>query len=249
MTGKEILDTLLEALKLLLSWPVIVLVLALALRKRVDWKAAGETAKGMAARISKASIAGASFELSPKTVETVVGKTNFSAVPTRFEVDSLMFHSRQWGFEIGYPAGSDWTVDLKAGDTPFGQQLAQSGKKLALTLISGQPVGGFHPNVNVFIEPVGDMKLAAYWAVSVQSFLKAKVNVTAYHPDEATQSASFSYELPEGEMWLECVARVTLARGLAFLATCTSKKAPPLPTPIKGELNAILNSFAVTDHD
>jgi hypothetical protein len=96
-------EAVLEFLKLVISWPVAVLIVVLVLRKQLI-----ELLNGLIARlkdVSEASVGSATF----KFVKTQIGEIHASAIPKKFGSNSRSFRNEPFGFEISYPVGPDWT--------------------------------------------------------------------------------------------------------------------------------------------
>ncbi len=234
---------LLEILKLLLSWPVVTLVILFAAREQILAMLA-PLIKSMGDRLTKASVGSAAFEFeAPKTAATAVGKTNVSAIPTRFETDSCSFRSLRFGFEISYPVS--WEVNVTADEGPEFRPLAEAGNIVAVWVRTPAKFNDFQPNVNVMAQPIGDTTVTQYMALSIQKMVAANAKLLAYDVDPKTNGASCSYRsVIEGTV-LHHVARVSLARGFAFVATTTTVADAPLPESVRDQLNAVLNSFHV----
>ena len=241
MTEKEISNVLVDAFKLLLSWPVVALIIVVALRAQLE-----ELLKSVGSKLTKAKFGSVDLEFAaPKTTVTSLGKTNVSAIPTKFDTDSLAFRSRRFGFEISYPSGPGWDANLD----PDGKFGAQPGDITALYILSTLEIDGFHPNVNVLVQPVGDVSITQYMGVSIKSLAGLHWRLIAYDVDVETNGASFSYLLDLGELRYHCVARVLIARGLAFLATITTREGSKIPTEQRAQLSSILNSFSLLENN
>ncbi len=234
---KETADFIVAILQRIVSWPAAILIIAIFFREQIKLRLLN---------LTKAKLGEATFEFeAPKTTETVIGKTNVSAIPTKFEEDSLVFRSKRFGLEISYPVGNTWVVD----HDPQNQFLAQVGQIIVLS-ISAQPgIDGFSPNVAVLVQPVGNQTVIEYMADSIKTITASGGKLLLYDIDDKTNGASFSYVLPIEDKKGCFVGRVTISRGLAFLATSTTLEGSPIPPDIRDNLNAILNSFHVISSD
>lgn len=247
------LETFIAMMKLLVSWPVIILIIIILFRDKFVILFETLADKFGTSVLKKAEIAGTSLEFyEPKTLETSVGKTNISAVPSHFDTDSFVFRSARFGFEISYPLGGDWVPIFDDNQNEgLKEYLAQQGQITVASIASKEEVEGLRPNINVLVQPAGDIEITEYVAQSVKQLVIQKGTVLSYKVDKKTNGASFTYLMPVAKsetevIMLNCVSRVTLINGLAYLATTTVLDGVPLPERIRKDLNAMLNSFETT---
>ena len=253
--------TVLEYLKVVISWPVAVLVVVLFLRKQLI-----ELLNGFIARlkdVSEASVGSATFKFTKTQIGTIHAEVNASATPVGFGSSSHSFRSEPFGFEISYPIGRGWIEHLEAEENvELLKKLDVPGKFLPFLvnadleiLLSRPEHYVFQPNVNVLLEPILAPTVAEYVAASLKTFSELGWKLTSYEVDSKTNAASFSYEIPpieieknpERTLALECVARVIIPKdlGLAYVATLTTQKGVDLPKKLTDDLVRILNSFTV----
>ena len=237
-------DMVLEYLKTMTTWPVVVLIFVLAFRKQLKTKLKQIIgAKAGSVEVNFAT---------PKTVETVVGKINASAIPTKFESDSSSFRSGPFGFEISYPVGDDWTVQTAEENDDFAKQykLAAQGQFLAFVVEARSKISD-SINVNVMLQPFAGKMVSEYVAITLHSMAQVGWKLRSYEVDSATNGASFSYvsswPVEGNELLLHHISRVIIPTdlGLAFLATATMPEGVDLPKRLNDDINRILNSFAV----
>ena len=185
MTLKEITAALLQLVQHLLSWPVALVVVLLVFRKQSI-----ELFQEVKSRLKVLQIKDYKLELSePKTTETAIGKTNVSAIPTKFDTDSYVFRSHKFRFEISYPINAELEVIHSPEQPEF---LVHQGHSLVLQLFWRQTTDAFVPNVNVIIQPVGDISITQYVAVTIQSFAQERFELDSHSVDLKTAGALFS---------------------------------------------------------
>lgn len=244
MPVNEIAELVLPYVRLVVSWPVVVPVVLLTFRKPLI-----HLLEVVESRLTKAQIGPTSFEFSePKTTETDVGKTNVSAIPTEFETDSYVFRSRRFGCEISYPVNDQWTLDPEPDE---GVQRAL-GQIMVLTLRLTCPIDGFTPNVNVVVQPTGDMTIKQYMAQTLQGFAQNGFKMISFDIDTKTEGATISYisifpiKDQDRQLELKNVARVILENGFGYLVTSTILADSKPPGGLLEQMNSIINSFQVT---
>jgi hypothetical protein len=250
MNDKEIVQLVHDIVINVFSWATVVLVGVILLRRPL-----GALIAALARRIpelSELKAPGVTVGFGPpRTVETALGETNVSAIPTSFNTDSHMFYSRAYGFEISYPISPDWVADFHPGDDPSFQGLKLAGFIPVFLVKTASPFEGFMPNVNVLAQPVGDMSITQYVAQTIAAFIKMNATLRFYEIDAKTNGAMLTYDWQfAGENGaatpkLHFVCRVTISKGVALVATSTIKEDSQfrMPVQMREELNGMLNSF------
>jgi hypothetical protein len=247
MSTKEWADLALEIVRLIFSWPVLIVAILIAFRIQIL-----EFLVGLGERLTNVKISGAEFRFAPKTSDTFFGKTNVSAVATTFSGNSLTFRSQKYRFEISFPSGKQWESQLPDNQNDVPQEmrsLAPPGTAAILFLVkTAVEYNHFRPNVNVIMQPVGDDSIKVYMAKTASQFLAANIEIDSFDLDERTNGAYIAYNMVfrvegHGEWPMRCVARVALSQGLAFIATATTLKDSVIPADVQSDLSSMLNSF------
>lgn len=227
--------------KTFVSWPTVVFVGGFALRAQLK-----DLIKSLASRLTKLKLGSAEAGFAePITQESPLGQTNVSAVSTSFQIDHHTFYSKRWGFQISYPT-SGWELVFLTNE----DSVSLPNQIIVLFVNSLNPIDGFQANINVIVQPVGDVTVAQYAAATVQQLPIVNGRVIAYDTDDSTNGFYLNYSARFGEPSkprTEHVVRGTIARGLAILATSTIREGSrPIIEEIS-QLRDILNSFQVTN--
>jgi hypothetical protein len=266
-----ILEAILKVIELILSWPVICLVITGLLYRQVF-----ALIQQLAPSVKSLQAGSVSIErFEPKTAETIAGTTNYSNTPIPFPDDSLVFRSNSLGFEIEYPSSTEWKANTDSASLN-NSEIARSfpGRIFGVTVMPSDPERSFF-NVNVLLDPIGDITLNAYLAQSVVSCRSIGGTVEYQRLDQDSHSGMLVWSMPvlkflellapsaearerekeklsklspdlESAVFLS-TSRFTLKNGFAFLATAVQLKEfdANLGDLVK-DLGRILNSFNVT---
>jgi hypothetical protein len=185
------------------------------------------------------------------TADTPVGKVEVSSVQVKLGsppvegIQASTYISRQYGFQISWPDGTNW----RASDT-LGRALAQKmglppTVDIPIVILSTQLVEGFRPNVNVEVEDVGNNETAnQYMDVSVQSMKKMGWVILSSSVDEATQGGLLVFLNTSAGNHLYQFQRYAISHGRAYVVTAS--QLPPedlLSQELREQLRSILNSF------
>lgn len=251
----DIERAVLDVLKLVISWPVVVLIVLLVLHKPLGALLDGLIAK--LKRLSEATVGSTTLKFVTTPIGQIDAKISASATPIRFGSNSRSFRSEPFGFEISYPAKTGW---IESTEEEMGEQtqklgLQAQGQFIAFLVRAQLENSLFRPNVNVVLQPVGDRTVAEYAADTLRELVKLGAKPETWGVDSATNAASFSYVIPyipdaqhpESRFIIRCISRVIIPKdlGLAYLATLTTEYAKVLPEDVANNLVGILNSFTV----
>jgi hypothetical protein len=195
-------------------------------------------------------------EMRVQTVESPLGLMDVSSVPiarrgARPDLTPGLqnYQSPRFGFHISWPIGT-WRAEDNAWLLQqYQMQMFGFSPTVALGLVlSGQPVMGFTPNVNVLIEQVGNATISGYMDNVASMREQLGQHVVSSVADEETQSgfaALYSGDAFGRPMYQ--FQRVIFSGGLAYIATASQM--PPMDQVglrLKDELSAILNSLRLT---
>jgi hypothetical protein len=192
-------------------------------------------------------------EMSVKTVESPLGLMEVTGVrasqsrPHEQVAPGMQnYQSPQFGFQIAWPFET-W----QGNDNPWFLQQCQMRMGIpppiafGLILTYSLPVMGFVPNVNVVIEPIGNLTICPYLTNASLLSRQFGQNEVTTEADEETQSGFRAFYTPNafGQQVYQ-FQRIVLARGYSFVVTAS--QLPPMDQigmRLRNELSAILNSF------
>ncbi len=252
MNTKETLDTVLHFAEIIVSWPVIVAVILIVLRRPI-----AAFLPDLSKRLLKAEIGEAKFEFAEiKTQDTPVGKANVSAIPaTRisrvlFEGFYYTYMSSQHKFQISWPSNS-WNASTEKGQALLQQSGLPSTVDIPLIIEKNEGVGELHPNVNVTVESIGAVSIDQYMSQSIQQMKQLGWLVLSSSVDKtnkAMQGGLLVYLNTSFEKNLYQFARIICSAGFAYVVTASGLPADELlGQQLRDELVNILNSFQVVE--
>lgn len=247
MNSTAVIDNVLKLVQILTAWPIMLFLVVVLFRKQISG-----LLPELSKRLKTAKVAGSEFEFAePETVETPLGKTEVSIVPTKpnriFDEGLVgMYSSKTYSFQISWP-GEHWHADLKARKMLLEKMgLAHTKYDIPVVITKNEPVEGFYPSVNVVVEPIEPTSLSQYMASSKEALRAAGLTVLSSTVDEATQAGLLvSINTTSGKRLYQ-FQRVVVASRLAYVVTAT--QLPPedlLNQQVRDELASILNSFAL----
>jgi hypothetical protein len=192
-------------------------------------------------------------EMSVKTVDSPLGLMEVTGVrasqsrPREQVAPGLQnYQSPRFGFQIAWPSET-WQGNDDPGFLQQFQMRMGIPPPLAFGLILtySLPVMGFVPNVNVVIEPIGNLTIRPYLMNASSMSRQFGQNEVTSEADEETQSGFRAFYTPNlfGQPVYQ-FQRIVLAWGYSFVITAS--QLPPMDQigmRLKDELSAILNSF------
>jgi hypothetical protein len=244
MTTKETIDAILHFTEIIFAWPAIAAVILLIFRKPII-----DFLSDIGKRLKKAEIGKTKLEFAEiKAVDTPIGKTNITALPTRiadrspFEGFYATYRSSRYDFQISWPSSS-WNAT-----TEMPQNLHDLPPTVTIPLFikRNEAIGDFYPNVNVVIESVDTITIIQYMTLAAHKMQQQGWIMLSTNVDEATQGGILIYLNTQTSKKLYQFARVIISAGNAYIVTAS--QLPPddlLNQKMKEELTNILNSFRV----
>jgi len=195
----------------------------------------------------------APVEMSVKTVDSPLGlmevtgvRASQSRLPAQVAPGLQNYQSPRFGFQIAWPFET-W----QGNDNPWFLQQYQMQMgipptiALGLILAYSLPVGGFVPNVNVIVEPIGSLTIRPYMTnASLMSRQFGQTEVTTEADDETQSGFRATYTPNAFGQPVYQFQRIVLAGGYSFVVTAS--QLPPMDQVgmrLRNELSAILNSF------
>jgi hypothetical protein len=255
--SSEVIDNLFKLAEIIISWPVIILIVVVVFREPI----AGLLSE-LGKRLKKLSVAGSEIEFTePKTVETPIGKTEVSIAtvkPTKALTEELTetYVNNIYDFQISWPS-ERWEADREIGKKFLEKRGLDHAKiECPIMIIRKKPTGNFLPNVNVIVEPVGNVPLSQYMASSIKSIqdqsikgLDAKWAILSKEFDEKTQWGLIVYRGTILGKPVHQFARIGMASGFGYVVTASGLPTEDLINQqVRDELVSILNSFSLIKH-
>jgi hypothetical protein len=234
MSEKDIVEYCFRAIQLIFPWPIMIALLLFTVRREIPL---------LVQRLSGLEVGGVKVAFTkPETMKTPIGKTNVSAVPSRPANDSYSFYSQRYQFRISWPL-QEWELNLEPEEIMKKVSFPYP-ERIALIIGWHQSIGGFQPNVNIMVDPIGDMSLKDYMAFSLKGMIEKGFKVQLYRVDEKTGGGVFVYLQEFLEKKLYQITRVTTYNGLAYVVTA-SVLYESLSPQLAEKISEILNSFEV----
>ena len=223
-----------RGLDVLLSWPAISLLLLFLLRKQLPL---------LFQRLSDIELGKLRVGFKqPKSADTPIGKANVSALPTIPTSDSHSFYSHRYGFRISWPL-QQW--EFVPDPISVMQNLGvPNAEHFVFMVVWHEAIAQFRPNINIMVEPIGEMSLKDYLATSMGSMETQGFQIQLYRIDEKTNGAILVYLQPTKSGQLYHIARIATSGGLAYVVTASAVNEFLTPQ-LRGEMSAVLNSFEI----